>query len=295
MYNFVYSYQEFPKWTDTVDGMVTIQGDFDYTRVYVPRPVIYGEKDGIPLHIRFAFPVRKDDEARYPLIIHCKGSGWNRQNLEGLLGDYVDIIKAGYAVAFVEYRTWQDARYPAMVCDLKSAAAWILENREELPVDFDNIFLAGDSSGGHTAIMAYLTWGQDVLRDEDKPLPELKGLLDFYGVTDVKKLSEVATGLTREDNAQLVPMLFETPEDVYTGSCSCYIDLPDKLPPVIIMHGNKDRLVPLSQSIELYSLLRERGCDVEFYMIDGADHSSLSFWGAPTKQAIIDFLKKHTD
>ena len=182
-----------------------------------------------------------------------------------------------------------------MVCDLKSAAAWIRENKDLFPIDIDNVFLAGDSSGGHTAIMAYLTWGQDILSDDDKELPAIRGLLDFFGVSDIKKLSETATGLSQEDNALLIPMLFETPEDVYTGSCRCYIDLLEKLPPVIIMHGNKDRLVPLSQSVEFYNLLKERGCEVEFYMIDGADHGWLTFWGAPTKQVIIDFLKKHTD
>ncbi len=50
------------------------------------------------------------------------------------------------------------------------------------------------------------------------------------------------------------------------------------LPPFLILHGDKDRLVPFGQSVFLYEKLRQCGHAVEMYQVKGADHAGNAFW-----------------
>ena len=94
--------------------------------------------------------------------------------------------------------------------------------------------------------------------------------MDFYGVSDPEALSKMETGMPLEVNAGIAEMLYEKPasEDptvLAQGNAICYIDLREDKEPVLIMHGNKDRLVPLSQSISFYEMLKERRHSTDMY------------------------------
>ena len=299
-FSFKYSYVDFPKWTDSAEGMEIIEGDFRYLRVNCPDDVTYRRKDNNDLHIRFMLPENAVD-CRYPLIMHVKGSAWMKQNLQGNFGDYYPIVKAGFAVAIIEYRDAPNSRFPSQILDLKTAARYIKKHAGEYPIDMNNVFLAGDSSGGHTAVLGFLTWNTAELdnKDEQGELPALRGLMDFYGVTDIKDLCNRETGLSQEDNHFLSLNLFEKPIDEYPeqydkASAFTYINLRDNLEPVLIMHGNKDRLVPLSHSVDFYKALKARGTETYLVMVNNADHGHSFFWNEETKHRIIRFLKEHT-
>ncbi|MBO4217993.1 MAG: alpha/beta hydrolase [Erysipelotrichaceae bacterium] len=298
MYNFVYTYENMPKWTDTAEGAEILEIDQNVLYPSLYPPVTFAVKNDYQLHIRFIFPEGRDLDRKYPLIIHVKGSGWEEQNLENCLAGFEPYLRAGYGCAVVQYRPWRVAKYPAQVLDLKTAARYILKNAADYPIDVSNIFLSGDSSGGHTAIMGFLTWGEPVLDDlqESDPLPALRGLIDYYGVTNVHKLAYTETGLVQPDNELLLDMLFEKrDESEYAqANFACYSDLLEQLPPVLIMHGNKDRLVSLDQSIDLYNTLKARGVDCQLCIVNNADHGRFSFWQKPVTDRVLEFLKKNT-
>lgn len=66
-----------------------------------------------------------------------------------------------------------------------------------------------------------------------------------------------------------------------------------ELPPFLVMHGSKDRLVPFGQSIMLVEALRAAGQDVTFYRVAGADHGDPSFWKPATLDLVVDFIESH--
>lgn len=298
MYNFFHTYDDMPKWTDTAEGAETLEIDQNALYPCAYLPVQYAVKDNYPLHIRFLFPEGRDESRKYPLIIHVKGSGWEEQHLEAAIANFVPYLRAGYGCAIIQYRPWQVAKYPAQVLDLKTAARFILNHAADYPIDTNNIFLAGDSSGGHTAIMGFLTWGEPVLDDpeETEPLPRLNGLIDYYGVTNVHKLAFTETGLLQPDNELLLDMLFERrdEEEYAQANFACYSELLEKLPPVLILHGNKDRLVSLDQSVDLYNAMKGRGVDCQLCIVNNADHGRFSFWQKPVTDRVLAFLRQHT-
>lgn len=299
MDGFKYTYEEFPGWSDRCEGMKVIPGDKNNTYV-IHQVVRYAVKDDYKLHIHFLFPETLDTAVKYPLLIHVRGSAWLEQNMTGLIAPFTPIVRSGVAVAFVQYRPVTVARFPAQIRDLKTATRFIMAHADEYPIDTRSIFLSGDSSGGHTAILGYLSWNEDVLENEDEheKLPPLRGLIDFYGVTDVGELAHTETGYPVETNARLGEELFEVssavrPQNYEEASAFSYVDLRKTLEPVLILHGNKDRLVPLSQSVRLYEALVDRGTECEFDMIDQADHGHGVFWCEAVTDIITAFLHRH--
>lgn len=296
MYNYKYTYDEFKPWTDTCEGMEVISGDHENVRVTMPFPVKYAVKDDYELNIRFILPERAEGYGKLPLVMHVQGSGWEEQNMTSHIGDYAKTVKEGFAVAIIQYRPASVAKFPAQIIDAKTAARYIYAHADELNIDKDNIFLAGDSSGGHTAVLAFLTWGEDVLdeKSEDE-LPPLRGLMDFYGVTSVEHIANTETGLAQEDNYMILKMLFDNPEEqMKLAEAFRYISLRKELEPVIIFHGNKDRLVPLSHSTRLYEELKKRNTQARIIMIDTADHGGPIFWNDEMKKILNSWLKEHT-
>ena len=65
------------------------------------------------------------------------------------------------------------------------------------------------------------------------------------------------------------------------------------LPPLLVVHGDKDRIVSFSQSVWLVEELRARGQDVTFYRLAGADHGGPAFWQPEVLDVVDAFLKEH--
>ena len=82
----------------------------------------------------------------------------------------------------------------------------------------------------------------------------------------------------------------EHPELVQPTVPMNYINKGTEIPPVLILHGDKDRLVPFEQSILLYEKLRQEGKTAALYKIQGADHGGGVFWTDRIYQIIEDFL-----
>lgn len=81
------------------------------------------------------------------------------------------------------------------------------------------------------------------------------------------------------------------PELLEKSSALNYID-SKKLPPFLIMHGKKDRMVPFAQSVMLYEKLKQTDHCVDFYALENCDHGSDAFFTPYSLNAVLDFLSK---
>ena len=66
-----------------------------------------------------------------------------------------------------------------------------------------------------------------------------------------------------------------------------------RLPPTLIMHGDRDPLVNFEQSVLLYEALRAAGQDVTFYRLPDAHHGCNGFRNDTALQVVWDFLRAH--
>ena len=173
-----YTYEEFPENLSQEEGMKIIYGK-DEIGITCRPDVVYAVKDGMELHLRVMLPTVLDASRRYPTVFHIQGSAWLKQNLNTHMGDLSPLVRAGYAVIIIEYRFAPEHRFPCQVEDGKTAIRYVMSHLDEFPVDPNNLFLSGDSSGGHTAMMMMATWYTMECDAEKTPLPKLNGCIDL--------------------------------------------------------------------------------------------------------------------
>ena len=293
-----YTYEEMPKVTDYPKGMKIIKGDKNNIRAFIENDVVYCEKDGIELKLRLVYPESLEENKKYPLFFHVQGSAWMKQNLNNRILDFKDIVTKGYILAIVEYRSSDVALFPAQILDAKCAMRYIQNHSEELKIDINNVFISGDSSGGHTSAMCWVTWKNHELDYTDEQLCDVKGFINLYGVSNLSTMHKYCSAFEHNEDSPATMILgvnriSDNLEVALKASPVYYVNENSNNDPFLIIHGNKDRVVPFEQSIELYEKCITYNKDVNFYCVDEADHGGNVFYCKETIDVIINFLEKN--
>lgn len=267
-----------------------------------------------------------------PVILWTGGSAWMADTGKRTAGPIAAALNpAGYAVAGVSIRSSSQVRFPGQLHDIKAAIRWLRANASRYRLDPARIAVMGDSSGGWTAAMAAVTGD----------VPELEGAFGvtgvssqvqaavaFYPPTDFLSMDawalERCAGPRCHDNegspeSRLVGCAIQTcPEKARAASPLSYVSEAD--PPMLILHGDSDPLVPHNQGEQLYMALNKACRDAVFISLPRAPHGpsigfltddalreaatrrSTSSAGCvvtnptpytPTWQTVVDFLDAH--
>jgi acetyl esterase/lipase len=231
--------------------------------------VRYAEVPGYrPLELDLYLP---GGDGPAPVIVHAHGGGWRRgsrrEPLPALGQDFYESLAAeGFAVAAADYRLSGEARFPAPLDDVRAAFGWVQDHADAYGLDAGRVYGWGDSAGGHLVLLAALTG------------TAVRGAVAWFPVTDLLGLpSDVAAAGGAPDAgpdsrealllgapAESVPDLARQASPVTHASAAA--------PPVLLMHGAADDLVPPAQSIRLAEALRAAGAPVELVLVPGATH-----------------------
>lgn len=294
--------EKFPLAPELPEGCIpiTLEDDPGLGVRYTPQ-VVYSHRAGLDLHLEILSPFTWNaPDADYPLLVYVPGSAWHKQETLGSLGGMMNVAREGIAVAIVEYCPSENAPFPAQMEDTKIAIRFMKEHAKEYHVDASKIGLWGDSSGGHTVLMTGITGSDFFPIDGYAELaPAVKCIVDWYGPVDVSTMN-CDPSMMDHHGAESpegyligrVPVL-EHPELVAPTVPTNYISEESAIPPILIMHGSRDVLVPFRQSCDLYEVLKKNGKEVTFYKLEGGDHGWRGFASKAAQKIVIDFLKKH--
>lgn len=296
-----WSYEEFPDYTEEIEGVAFLKTTGDERAVYLQRDVVYAEVDGIELHLQILLPsARKEEGKKYPCLLYVQGSAWMEQDVYKGLPLLARLASRGYVVAVIEYRHSGLAPFPAQIQDARNAVRFMKLHGAEYQVDVEKIFLGGSSSGGHTAIFAGIFQEGD---EQDASLypgvsAEVRGILDYYGAVNLmwedSFPSTIEHHLPESPEGQLMGgiNLREHPELCEKATAECRITPEGKLPPILIFHGRKDRTVNVRQSVSLYRKLKACGKEAKLYLISGADHGGAEFWTEEVLDLADGFMRE---
>ena len=289
------TYEEMIEDETFIEEMQTrIMSDQEMDTMYIPD-VEYMNIDGISRILQILVPRKRVMEnEKYPLIVYVQGSAWHKQNVY----QHVGQLKQGFVVAIVQYRESDLAPFPAQIEDTKTAIRFLRKHHEEYFIDEQNVFLFGDSSGGHVALVSGLTSKLPLFNGNlySEYSNEVRAIIDFYGVVDIT----MEDGFPTTENHQQP----DSPEGYLIGrknvlehldiarqtSPMTYLD--GDIPPILIAHGTKDRLVAFKQSVKLYKALKDKNKEVIFYRMKGADHGGPMFFCEEMLDEVIKFIKK---
>jgi dipeptidyl aminopeptidase/acylaminoacyl peptidase len=83
----------------------------------------------------------------------------------------------------------------------------------------------------------------------------------------------------------------KTPELLTSASPVTYVSKDD--PPLLVFHGDKDQVVPLSQSKHLHTRYQEADLESSFHVIEGAAHGGLQFSDSERYGLVQEFFARH--
>ncbi len=292
------SREQFPKSNVKSDGMITLNICCDNSSMeYIPD-IEYINRDGISLYIQLILPYDRTENT--PLVIYVPGSAFRWQNVKRVIPSISLLANRGFAIAMVQYRGSEVSPFPAQMLDTKAAVRFMKINAQKYGLNPDNVYLMGDSSGGHTVLMAGLTAGIEKFEEEiySEVSSSVKGIIDLYGPTDITKMNDELSSLSHIEPDSPEGCLLgrvnvlEHPELTGPTVVMNYIDSAREIPPILIFHGTNDELVPFGQSCMLYDKLVKCNKKATFYAIENAHHGGREFWSNQVLDIMEEFIKK---
>lgn len=228
-------------------------------------------KDGISYgsHARntmnIVIPKGSDENTPFILLIH--GGAWTSGDKGEVRPIQARLGERGIASAAMNYRYASNSiHYPELMADISKAISFIDSKEPEWGVDTDKIAIGGVSAGAHMALLyAY---------DYDSA-GKITSVISLAGPTDITDDALI----TDAQKFRLMGSLEKMVGAQYIQDDELSSKFTDASPishiknvPTLLIHGNKDSLVPYTQSTKLDSALAAKGIAHKLMTISGADH-----------------------
>ncbi len=230
-----------------------------------------------------------------PVLIWVHGGGWQNGSKDGCPPLRAGYVERGYAVASLNYRLSGHAVFPAQIEDCKAAIRWLRAHAKEFGLDPQRFGVWGSSAGGH--LVALLgTSGEVKAFDVGAHLDQssaVQAVCDYYGPTDfvafVTTKGYESHAAANAPEAKLLGGTVEEKRELATqANPITHVSADD--PPFLIVHGDRDPVVPLNQSELLFEALKKAGVSVHFHTIEGAAHGGGGFSGPEIETLVADFF-----
>lgn len=221
----------------------------------------------------------KDAGKKYPCVVWICGGAWIQMDRSAHLAYLSNLAQQGFVVASVEYRTSNEAKYPAPLQDVKAGIRYLRAHAERFCIDPDHIGVMGESAGGYLTCMAALA--DDPIYDVGENLEyssAVQAACPWYPPTDFRGFlySDPEQCAAAPESLLLGKNVMRHPEEAL--ACCPVSFVTKDAPPFLIIHGDNDHTVPFGQGEELHDELEKAGCDVTLLSIENADHADIHFF-----------------
>ena len=237
-----------------------------------------------------------------PTILWVVGGAWQQTFASWRMAEFSYLAYAGFQIAAIDYRTINEATFPAQVQDVKAAVRFLRANAKRYGVDPEKIGIMGDSAGGYLAAMIAAT-GDDAAFETDEWAgfsSEVRAAVDWYGPIDLWRMrqDELEKNPNSSEEDALLFRLFAgcpiTEENkVLLETMSPERYLSEKTPPHLILHGTADEMVHVRESERYYDALIQAGIPADLVLLEGAGHCDQAFSQAEVQNIILEFFRKH--
>jgi acetyl esterase/lipase len=237
---------------------------------------------------------------KMPLVIWIHGGAWLAGGHENPAALF--LLEKGFAVASIQYRFSSHGIWPAQAHDCKAAVRFLRANAAKYNLDADRFAVGGESAGGHLA--AFLGTSGDVAELEGDlgnagVSSRVQAVVDLFGPTDLTLTGQQSgPGSMLDHDAPNSPEsllmggpILERRELAKTANPLTYVDKNDA--PFLILHGDRDQVVPLAQSEILAKALGDAGVEVTMKALPGAGQGGPPFNAPENRQLITEFLTRH--
>jgi len=222
----------------------------------VASSVAYGEgsRRGLDVYA----PTDVDGPA--PVIVFLYGGAWS----EGAKADYAfaghAFASRGFVAVVPDYRVYPEVRFPGFVEDAAAALKWTEANIAQYGGDPARLVLVGHSAGAHIAMLAALDPSYAAATGFDRTaIRGVVGLAGPYGFDNF--------------DMPLLRNVFGHVGDPLVVQPRQYVAADN--PPLLLLHGDADRRVPVRSTWHMEAAARAAGESVEAKIYPGVSHAAI--------------------
>jgi len=242
--------------------------------------VAYADTENPKQRLDIYLPEGVKDDARLPVVVFIHGGGWRNGDKASGRARLVPFLATGnYACVSIGYRLTGEAIWPSQLHDCKAAIRFLRANADKYHLDADRIGIWGTSAGGHLVAMLGVTGHNDALSGDlgshDDVSSAVKCVANFYGPADLLTMGDFPSAI--DHNAADSPeskliggAIQEHQEKTKAASPLTYAS--KTAAPMLLVHGDKDRLVPVDQSQRFAAALKEKGAVATLIEVTGGGH-----------------------
>jgi acetyl esterase/lipase len=254
----------------------------------------YCSPDGIPLQLDLYFP--PETVAPWQVLVYVHGGSFtsgDKRKGSGII-DIPAMTARGYAVAAINYRLMPENPFPAEILDAKCAIRFLRAHAAEYQLKTEKIGIWGGSAGGHLAAMVGLT-NDDPDFDAGEYMEQssrVDAVVEMFGPTNLT---------AKFDSLQrwLLSRAFGTdnPSSDLLHRASPVYSVTSAAPPFLILHGELDSAVPVTQAHELHQALINTGASSTLVIVKNANHNFKPTGGPinPTREKISNLMADFFD
>jgi acetyl esterase/lipase len=252
------------------------------------RDVVYGHKDGMALTFDVVKPLKNANGAG---ILWMISGGWfsSWTPPEKLEGMYNHLTEKGFTVFLVRHGSAPKYKVPDAVEDVRRAVRFIHKTAADYGVDPERLGVTGTSAGGHLSMMLGTASDPGDPKAEDEVLRQsdrVACVVAYFGPTDLRPWVKEGTKMSTDFPA----LQFEEKK---APDCSPLLQVSKDDAPTLLLHGDKDTLVPLDHSEKIFEAFKKEGVPSDLTVFKGANHGFGGDDDRRAREATVAWFEKY--
>ena len=240
--------------------------------ITITPDVIYGHKMGMAL----TFDVLRPVNANGAGVMFMVSGGWFSQYTppERAARRFTGLLNEGFTVFAVRHGSAPLFKVPDAVEDVRRATRFIHMHAADYGIDPDRLGVTGGSAGGHLSLVLGTTGDEGDPEATDPVMRHSNRVAAVVAYFPPVDLTQITGPSERFPALDFEAKKAEAISPIY------YVSGDD--PPSLMIHGDADELVALSNSQRILAAFEEQGVETNLIVIEGAPHG---FRGADAVEA----------
>lgn len=257
----------------------------------IQADVVYGHKDGMALTFDVFHPAKANGAG----VIFTQSGGWYSiwKEPRTLLPACQPLLDRGFTVFAVYHGSAPRYVIPEAVADMRRAVRFIHLHAKEFGVEPERLGALGGSAGGHLTLMLATTGDDGDAKAKDEVLRQPSRIacaVAMYPPTDLRTWVSDPPEAVRKIPGLKPPLTISAEQAV---AASPLLHVSASTPPICLIHGDSDELVPVEHSRNLHARLQEAQRPNRLLVIEGAGHSFAAKDYTIAVPAMVEWFEKY--
>lgn len=259
--------------------------------VKIQADVIYSRKDGMAL----TFDVIRPEKPNGAGVIFIQSGGWYSIWVPpaALLPACKPLLDKGVTMFIVRHGSAPKYAIPEAVEDMRRSVRFIRMTAKNYGIDPERLGAMGGSAGGHLALMLATTGddGDPMAKDELlRHSSRIAAAVSLYPPTDIRTWITDPPDIIKNFPTLKPPLTFDPAKG---PTYSPVLHVTAKTAPALLIHGDKDLLVPISHSQNMLAALKKEKIPCDLVTIEGAAHGFNAKQNQIVIPAMVGWFEKH--